>query len=184
MQDYNYWTHGCYEITIELSCCKYPPANQLEQIWLQNKKSLIEYLKLVSVGVRGIVSYSNGQPAQNVTVKIDSREPFFKTNKNGEYYRILLPGVYKIFLLFNCDQIYEGEFRITNNFLIFNITLQESQLNASNEYRLSKTPVYCSKKLLKCSNYNGIVTGNVASTLNRISAKILTAALFYVIYNQ
>ena len=183
MQDYNYWTHGCYEITIELSCCKYPPANQLEQIWLQNKKSLIEYLKLVGVGVRGVVSYANGQPAENVTVEIDSREPYFKTNKRGEYYRILLPGVYRIFLLFNCEQIYESEFRITNGFLVLNITLPESKLNVSNQYTLSKTPVYCSKKPLKCLNYKGIVTGNVASTLNGISIRILTAAIFYLFYN-
>ncbi|NXT71185.1 CBPM Carboxypeptidase, partial [Chaetops frenatus] len=47
MQDYNYVWGQCFEITLELSCCKYPPADQLEKFWRDNKVALIEYIKQV-----------------------------------------------------------------------------------------------------------------------------------------
>ena len=60
MQDFNYWGIGCLEVTIELTCCKYPSASELSQVWLDNKKSLIEYLKVANTGIRGVITYSNG----------------------------------------------------------------------------------------------------------------------------
>lgn len=38
MQDYNYLWHGCMEITLEISCCKYPPAHELPKYWQDNKQ--------------------------------------------------------------------------------------------------------------------------------------------------
>lgn len=38
MQDYNYLWHGCMEITLEVSCCKYPPAHELPKYWQDNKQ--------------------------------------------------------------------------------------------------------------------------------------------------
>jgi len=38
MQDYNYVWHGCMEITLEMSCCKYPPAIFLESHWKDHLK--------------------------------------------------------------------------------------------------------------------------------------------------
>ena len=50
MQDINYWGFGCSELTIELTCCKYPNSKNLPNIWNDNKKALIEYLKLANTG--------------------------------------------------------------------------------------------------------------------------------------
>ena len=90
MQDLNFWGFGCFEITLEISCCKFPSADQLLTNWQENKNALISYLKLANTGVKGIVTYENGKPASYLTMGIDSREPLFKTNANGEYYRILV----------------------------------------------------------------------------------------------
>lgn len=37
MQDYNYVWYGCMEITLEISCCKYPPAYELPKYWEDNR---------------------------------------------------------------------------------------------------------------------------------------------------
>jgi hypothetical protein len=152
MQDFNYWKYGCIELTLEISCCKYPHKNQLSKIWQENRHSLIEYLKKSNTGVKGIINFSNGQLAQNLTVKIDSRRPYFKTNKNGEFYRILLPGTYQLELLINCTSIYKTTFKITflNELVELNITLSsnayifyENLINSTLSPILNKYAIFC-----------------------------------------
>ena len=50
MQDCNYIYQGTYELTLELSCCKYPPDSELEGLWNQNKEALIAYLQAAHMG--------------------------------------------------------------------------------------------------------------------------------------
>ena len=49
MQDFNYIFTNDFEVTIELSCCKYPKKKYLNKEWERNKKSLLEYMKQVMV---------------------------------------------------------------------------------------------------------------------------------------
>lgn len=37
MQDYNYVWYGCMEVTLEISCCKFPPAYELKKYWDDNQ---------------------------------------------------------------------------------------------------------------------------------------------------
>lgn len=154
MQDSNYWAFGCFELTLEISCCKFPPVDQLEIIWNQNKNALISYLKLANTGVRGIIRYSNGKPASYLTIGIDSREPLFKSDTNGEYYIILLPGTYNISIRFDCNSslIYQSQIQITNSerLLVFNVTLDDKFYNASLNYKLNRYSVFCKKSMLSC----------------------------------
>lgn len=98
MQDYNYIWAQCFEITLELSCCKYPREEELPIYWNENKASLIEYIKQVHLGVKGQVFDRNGNPLPNVIVEVQDRKHIcpYRTNKFGEYYLLLLPGSYKI----------------------------------------------------------------------------------------
>ena len=49
MQDYNYIYHGTMEITLEVSCCKHPPASALRSHWLDNKEVMqLNWIELLS----------------------------------------------------------------------------------------------------------------------------------------
>ncbi|KAL0611546.1 Carboxypeptidase M, partial [Plecturocebus cupreus] len=98
MQDYNYIWAQCFEITLELSCCKYPREEKLPSFWNNNKASLIEYMKQVHLGVKGQVFDQNGNPLPHVIVEVQDRKHIcpYRTNKYGEYYLLLLPGSYII----------------------------------------------------------------------------------------
>ena len=119
MQDYNYIFHGTMELTLEISCCKYPLASTIEQHWLDNKKvifnfafesfnhfivqwNVLYYQALLSYslealrGVQGfVIDKQNGAPLAGVQLRIKEREARgFNTTKNGEFRRILLDGDY------------------------------------------------------------------------------------------
>ena len=49
MQDYNYLHSNCFEITVELSCCKYPPSSELTQEWNNNKEALLAFMEQVMI---------------------------------------------------------------------------------------------------------------------------------------
>ena len=143
----------------------------------------MEYIKQANTGVRGIIQFENKQPAAFVTVKIDSREPFFKTNENGEYYRILLPGTYQLYLLYNCQQVYATNFTISSQtkLLELNITLSNNLFNTYNNYNLNKYSVFCTSNKQPASCSNNYVTKNsktsIPSTTSTTSKKLTTTTL-------
>jgi len=42
---------GCMELTLELSCCKYPPHSDLLSYWSDNKDALYNYMTKVHIGM-------------------------------------------------------------------------------------------------------------------------------------
>lgn len=96
MQDFNYVWYGCMEVTLEISCCKYPPAHELPKYWEDNKIALIKFLAEAHRGVQGFVVDENGNPIEKASLKIKGRDVGFQSTKYGEFWRILLPGVYKL----------------------------------------------------------------------------------------
>ncbi|PWA21828.1 hypothetical protein CCH79_00017781 [Gambusia affinis] len=96
MQDYNYVWAQCLELTLELSCCKFPQPKELPALWMDNKKALLAYIRQVHLGVKGQVFDGWGMPVQNAVVEVEGRRNIcpFRTNQHGEYYRLLLPGIY------------------------------------------------------------------------------------------
>ena len=56
MQDFNYIYSNCFEITIELSCCKYPNANQLPVEWSNNQEALLTFMEKVCLFVSYLIN--------------------------------------------------------------------------------------------------------------------------------
>lgn len=53
MQDFNYARSNAFEVTFELSCCKYPLASLLPSYWRANKESLLKYMEQAHIGIKG-----------------------------------------------------------------------------------------------------------------------------------
>ncbi|KAF5286929.1 hypothetical protein FQR65_LT12388 [Abscondita terminalis] len=94
MQDWNYLSTSCMEVTIELGCYKYPNASELPMYWMDNREALLKYIEQVHKGVHGFVTSTIGRPIVNAELYVEGVDHVVKTAKNGDYWRILLPGKY------------------------------------------------------------------------------------------
>uniref|UniRef100_A0A1A9VC85 Peptidase M14 domain-containing protein n=1 Tax=Glossina austeni TaxID=7395 RepID=A0A1A9VC85_GLOAU len=138
MQDYQYVWYGCMEVTLEISCCKYPPAYELRKYWEDNQLSLIKFLAEAHRGVQGFVLDSSGTPIERASLKVKGRDVGFQTTKYGEFWRILLPGYYKLEIFAEGFAPRELEFVVVEQHpTLLNVTLQPAKRtdNAIHHYR-------------------------------------------------
>ncbi|XP_076250151.1 carboxypeptidase D isoform X1 [Rhynchophorus ferrugineus] len=136
MQDYNYVWYGCMEVTLEISCCKYPPAYELPKYWEDNKVALIKYLAEAHRGVQGFVMDEYGNPVEKASLKIKTRDVGFQTTKFGEFWRILLPGIYKLEVYADGFVPREVEFMVVDEHpTLLNVTLFAAKRKDSHYYR-------------------------------------------------
>ena len=111
MQDYNYYWTGCMELTLELSCCKFPTSDQLLKFWEENKGSLLAFMGEAEKGVRGLVIDTSGNPIPTAKLTIKGRDFSFRASQRGEFWRILLPGEY--YLKVSADGYFPSETRFS-----------------------------------------------------------------------
>ncbi|KAK4878716.1 hypothetical protein RN001_011222 [Aquatica leii] len=96
MQDWNYLSTSCMELTLELGCYKYPNASELPKYWMDNREALLKFMEQVHKGVHGFVSSTIGRPIMNAELYVEGIDHVVKTAKSGDYWRILLPGKYNL----------------------------------------------------------------------------------------
>ncbi|CAK9290846.1 unnamed protein product [Gordionus sp. m RMFG-2023] len=95
MQDYNYF-NGVFELTIELSCPKFPEPTALLTYWNSHKDSIIRILDETRRGIRGRVLTINKLPVPYAEIYVKNRIHNVFTNNEGYFWRLLLPGSYVI----------------------------------------------------------------------------------------
>ncbi|XP_068232083.1 carboxypeptidase D-like [Palaemon carinicauda] len=94
MQDWNYLNTNCFEITIEISCNKYPYSSELPHYWNENKDSLLSYMEQVHIGVKGFIVDENNNPIGNATVSVQGINHDIISASDGDYWRLLVPGTH------------------------------------------------------------------------------------------
>ena len=116
MQDFNYIFTNAMELTIEISCCKFPRRERLLKEWENNIDSLLSYVEQSHLGIKGVVRKEdefgrtiNVKDAHILVKEMSSCENFNKkgqhpkkliddsvvlTQKDGLYWKLLLPGHY------------------------------------------------------------------------------------------
>ncbi|CAN7987323.1 unnamed protein product [Ixodes pacificus] len=128
MQDYNYVWEGCMEVTLEISCCKYPLRRELPRFWKDNKQSLLAFLGEAHKGVRGIVTDEENNAVANASLKISNRSIGFRTTSRGEYWRILRPGRYSLEVTAPGFHTLKQDFVVLDQQIsILNVTLKSLQ---------------------------------------------------------
>jgi len=96
MEDFNYLHSNCFEITMELSCCKYPPRSGLALEWKNNKEAMMQYMEAIHMGVAGLVTDQEGNPIYQAVVYVQGLAHNITTTKRGEFWRLLAAGNYII----------------------------------------------------------------------------------------
>ncbi|CAM9875048.1 unnamed protein product [Lampetra fluviatilis] len=134
MQDYSYVWGQCLEVTLEVSCCKFPPASSLPELWQENRAALIAYIKQAHLGVKGRVLDSNGNGVANAQVHVVGRANIlpFNTTADGEYYRLLLPGQYTLQVIANGFQPFSVSLLLEDGTESYAATTRDLMLTQSN----------------------------------------------------
>lgn len=96
MKDFSYLFTNNLELSIEITCCKFPTRFFILREWENNKESLISYMEQVQMGIKGIV-FADGIPVENADIVVwnpdgSRRAKNVTSYHTGEYWRILLPG--------------------------------------------------------------------------------------------
>lgn len=116
MQDWSYIHGGAHEITLELSCNKFPRESELEGFWQQNREALLRYMELTTeMGVYGTISSSIGTLIKGARIYFNHIEHSIKSSTQGDYYKLLLPGRYNMTVEAEGFEMQTVEIEIPNN---------------------------------------------------------------------
>ena len=94
MQDFNYVHSNCFEITLELGCCRHPAAADLKQEWADNKESLLRYIEATHMGMKGLVLGDAGVPLANAGIIVDGIQK--ESAIFGKFMHIQLYKIYHV----------------------------------------------------------------------------------------
>ncbi|XP_054946694.1 probable carboxypeptidase X1 isoform X3 [Physeter macrocephalus] len=138
MNDFSYLHTNCFEVTVELSCDKFPHENELPQEWENNKDALLTYLEQVRMGIAGVVRDKDTEIGiADAVIAVDGINHDVTTAWGGDYWRLLTPGDYVV------TASAEGYHAATRN---CRVTFEEGPVPCN--FHLTKTPKQRLRELL------------------------------------
>uniref|UniRef100_A0A8C9Y628 Carboxypeptidase X, M14 family member 1 n=1 Tax=Sander lucioperca TaxID=283035 RepID=A0A8C9Y628_SANLU len=97
MNDFSYLHTNCFEVTVELSCDKFPHASELPIEWENNRESLLVYMEQVHRGIKGVVRDKDTEAGiADAIIKVDDIDHHIRSVTDGDYWRLLNPGEYQV----------------------------------------------------------------------------------------
>ncbi|XP_021500789.1 probable carboxypeptidase X1 isoform X2 [Meriones unguiculatus] len=97
MNDFSYLHTNCFEVTVELSCDKFPHEKELPQEWENNKDALLTYLEQVRMGIAGVVRDKDTEVGiADAVIAVEGINHDVTTAWGGDYWRLLTPGDYVV----------------------------------------------------------------------------------------
>ncbi|XP_017340385.1 probable carboxypeptidase X1 [Ictalurus punctatus] len=100
MNDFSYLHTNCFEVTVELSCDKFPHASELPLEWENNRESLLVYMEQVHRGIKGVIKDKDTKAGiSDAIVKVDDIDHHIRSASEGDYWRLLNPGDYTVTVL-------------------------------------------------------------------------------------
>lgn len=107
MQEFNYYFSNSFEVDLNLACCKFPAAEKIKTEWENSREALIDFISQVHMGIKGFVTDLSdssvlnekgiyGTPIQNAVINVHNKDHNVTVNVYGDYWRLLLPGTYKV----------------------------------------------------------------------------------------
>ncbi len=140
-QDWMNYFQQCREVTLELSNTKLLNNTDLPAYYNYNRQALLDYLKEVQHGIRGIITDANGNPLEAeviVSNHDDAQSTVWSQPDHGDYYRPIAAGSYTV--TYSCtgypDQVFNNVTVINGQAtymdIVFGSTVitQEIDLNA------------------------------------------------------
>lgn len=102
LQDWSYFATDCIDVTVECNDNKWPPANQLDGLWDDNRESLLHFIKAARYGINGVVTdAATGLPLVAKVTVVGNAKPVSTDPAHGDYYKLLDAGNYD--LMFEAD---------------------------------------------------------------------------------
>nr|XP_015824838.2 probable carboxypeptidase X1 [Nothobranchius furzeri] len=96
MNDFSYLHTNCFEVTVELSCDKFPHVSELPSEWENNKESLLVYMEQVHRGVKGVIRDKAKRGIADAVIRVEDHDHDIRSAADGDYWRLLNPGEYRI----------------------------------------------------------------------------------------
>ncbi|XP_038147080.1 probable carboxypeptidase X1 isoform X2 [Cyprinodon tularosa] len=96
MNDFSYLHTNCFEVTVELSCDKFPHASELPVEWENNKESLLVFMEQVHRGIKGVIRDKDTKEGiADAIIKVEDIDHHIRSG-DGDYWRLLNPGEYRV----------------------------------------------------------------------------------------
>ncbi|XP_061138249.1 probable carboxypeptidase X1 [Syngnathus typhle] len=97
MNDFSYLHTNCFEVTVELSCDKFPHASELPNEWKNNRESLLVYMEQVHRGIKGVIRDKDTETGiSDAVIQVEDIDHHIRSAADGDYWRLLNPGEYRV----------------------------------------------------------------------------------------